>query len=104
MKNKNTLPRLKKIKLPIEAHDKRIKPNTFYLAKIDVWDEKNRRGFMGWFTGIFVKKQWGWNFKAVYSAGYPYDCPGWKELYEIIDNDKELKKWLKEMEEMGSCC
>ena len=57
-----------------------LKPNTFYLAKIEGH----------WYAGKFCKLWYGWNFYAVYSAGYQLSYgntpeeDGWEELYEII--------------------
>lgn len=93
--------KLKKIELPIRANDKRIKPNTFYLAKIDMRDEamkqlkKSGRGFIGWYAGKFTKPGYGWDFDGVYDAGFQYDYPGWKELYEI--EDKEITEFYKKL-------
>jgi len=79
-----TTPKLIKMKLPIELNDKRISEKKSYLAKIDG----------DWYAGKFTKQDWadedepGWNFEAVYDAGYQYDYDGWQELYEIA-------RWMK---------
>ncbi len=52
-----------------------IKTEVYYLAKIN-----NR-----WYAGTFGKQWYGWNFNAVYDAGFQLDYAGWQELYEVID-------------------
>jgi len=54
-----------------------IKANTYYLAKI------NRR----WFAGTFTHQWYGWNFDAVYDAGYHLSYGKWEALYEIVDTE-----------------
>lgn len=68
------MPKLVEVKLPVENHDKRIKPRSHYLARI------NRE----WYAGRFSKQWYGWNFESVYDAGFQVDYRGWQELYEIV--------------------
>ncbi len=93
--------KLKKVDLPIEANDEGIKPHAFYLAKMDDGEfNKNGKfitGLCGWYAGTFTKEEYGWNFDAVYDAGFQYNYPSWKELYEIVD--KELTEFYKGLED-----
>lgn len=68
------VPRLKSISLPVSEADKRISHTKSYLAKING----------EWYAGRFGKEWYGWNFEAVYAAGYQVDYGGWEELYEIV--------------------
>ena len=61
---------------------KEFKEGTFYLAKIQ----------SRWYAGTFTKQWYGWNFNAVYTAGYQYNYDGWEELYEIIDETPKSEK------------
>ena len=64
---------LVRVRLPIKENDSRINSRRSYLAKI----EKN------WYAGTFTRYEYGWNFNAVYDAGFQLDWDGWEELYEI---------------------
>jgi len=55
-----------------------IKENAHYLARIQM--VKNIK----WYAGTFSKLWYGWNFNAVYDAGYQLDY-GFLELYEIVE-------------------
>ena len=62
---------------------------TCYLAKIDG----------RWYAGAFTMQHYGWNFDAVYDAGYQLwysglspKKDGWQELYEIVGSGYEKEK------------
>ncbi len=65
--------KLLSIRLPVLKDDKRINLRTSYLAKINGY----------WYAGKFSKQRYGWNFDAVYFAGFQVDYPGWEKLYRI---------------------
>jgi hypothetical protein len=69
---------LKAIKLPITAHDERIKPGVVYVGK--VYDQ--------WGAGTFHKQWYGWNWDAIFGAGTQYNSD-FKELYELRPNDTD---------------
>ena len=64
-----------------------LKERALYLAKIDG----------SWYGGTFTKQPYGWNFNAVYMAGYQLSYGshptknGWEQLYIIID--KSIKTY-----------
>lgn len=57
-----------------------IKEGVEYLALID-WNRGNNGR---WYAGKFTKQHYGWNFDAVFDAGYQLSYSGWLELYEIV--------------------
>ncbi len=65
--------KLLSIRLPVLTDDVRINYRSSYLAKIGG----------SWFAGKFSKQWYGWNFNAVYDAGYQVDYDGWEKLYHI---------------------
>ena len=71
----NKQPELKEIDLSKSerCNHPDIKEKRYYLARIN---DK-------WYAGTFTKQWYGWNFDAVYDAGYQLDYGGLQELYEI---------------------
>lgn len=89
--NIETKLRLKKIEPPftiddvfLQVNDKRVKPHTYYLAKIKGPEESS------WHTGTFFKGDYGWKFL---SGGHEILFSHCKELYEITD--KEVTEYLR---------
>jgi len=70
-------PTLRRIKLPLKEHDKRVSAKSQYLAKIGG----------NWISGTFSKQWYGWLFAGHCYAmsGHQVNTSDWEELFELVE-------------------